>query len=55
MEALASGTIRSVEELELFLSEPTDAVVRMMSRVKGDIIFLGVGGKIGPSRPRDQV
>jgi nucleoside-diphosphate-sugar epimerase len=45
-------SIQSVEELELLLSEPSDAVVDLMRRLKGDIIFLGVGGKIGPSLAR---
>ena len=49
MHAIASRAIESLDQLEQLLSEPTDALVSMMRRVKGDIILLGVGGKIGPS------
>jgi nucleoside-diphosphate-sugar epimerase len=52
MQAIGSRAIQSVEELERLLSEPTDAVVQMMRRMEGDIILLGVGGKIGPSLAR---
>ncbi|MHA3772554.1 NAD-dependent epimerase/dehydratase family protein [Verrucomicrobiota bacterium sgz303538] len=44
--------IQTVEHLEHLLSNPTEAVVEMMSRLQGDIILLGVGGKIGPSLAR---
>ena len=47
-----SRSIPSIERLEQLLSEPTEAVVEMMRRLKGDIIFLGVAGKIGPSLAR---
>ena len=45
-------SIETVDQLERMLSEPTEQVVEMMRRLKGDIIFLGVGGKIGPSLAR---
>jgi len=45
-------SIQTVEQLELLLSEPSEAVVSMMQRLKGDIILLGAGGKIGPSLAR---
>ena len=45
-------TIENLDQLEQLLSEPTDAVVEMMRRLEGDIIFLGVAGKIGPSLAR---
>jgi nucleoside-diphosphate-sugar epimerase len=45
-------SIETIEQLEQMLSEPTEQVVEMMRRLKGDIIFLGVGGKIGPSLAR---
>ena len=44
--------IRDVEHLEDFLSEPTGAVVETMRRLDGDILVLGVGGKMGPSLAR---
>ena len=44
--------IDDVEQLDELLSRPTPAVVEMMGRIEGDIILLGVGGKIGPSLGR---
>ena len=41
--------INSTEELEEILSEPSDALVKFMGQINGDIIILGAGGKIGPS------
>lgn len=41
--------IRDVEELEEMLSRPSARVVETMGRLAGDLIVLGVGGKIGPS------
>jgi nucleoside-diphosphate-sugar epimerase len=52
MHSNGKKSIQTVEELELLLSEPTEAVVALMRRLKGDLIFLGVGGKIGPSLAR---
>jgi dTDP-4-dehydrorhamnose reductase len=45
-------SISNEEQLEELLSRPGDALVGMFSRLKGDIMFLGVGGKIGPSLAR---
>ncbi len=42
----------STAELEDLLSQPTPAVVEMMRRIAGDIILLGVAGKMGPSLAR---
>lgn len=47
-----TNSIETLEHLEQMLSEPTEQVVEMMSRLKGDIILLGVAGKIGPSLAR---
>ncbi len=41
--------IASKEALENLLSIPTDAAVKMFSTLEGDIMFLGIGGKIGPT------
>lgn len=41
--------IRSVEELERRLSEPSPALVADMRRLDGDLLVLGAGGKMGPS------
>lgn len=44
--------IKNEEELEELLSMPTPEVVEMVKKVKGDIIFLGVAGKMGVSMAR---
>jgi nucleoside-diphosphate-sugar epimerase len=41
--------VRDTEHLEDLLSEPTDGVVDTVRRLDGDVIVLGVGGKMGPS------
>ncbi|HYG76965.1 MAG TPA: NAD(P)-dependent oxidoreductase [Planctomycetota bacterium] len=45
-------SIASVEQLETLLSQPTDSVVDMFRRISGDVIVLGVGGKMGPTLAR---
>lgn len=47
-----TGQIGSLSELELRLSEPTPEVVETMGRLEGDILVLGIGGKMGPSLAR---
>src|SRR2546426_7118950 len=44
--------IQTIEQLEELLSEPTEPVVEIMRRLSGDILLLGVAGKIGPSLAR---
>src|SRR2546423_9718091 len=44
--------IEDVEQLEDLLSEPTDGVVETLARLDGDLILLGVGGKMGPTLAR---
>ena len=41
--------ISSVDELTGMLSRPTKALTEMMKRIDGDFMFLGVGGKMGPT------
>lgn len=41
--------ITSEEQLEEMLSRPGDELAKMFSRIDGDIIFLGINGKIGPT------
>jgi len=41
-----------VEALETFMSEPTPGLVADLARVDGDILILGVGGKMGPTLAR---
>jgi nucleoside-diphosphate-sugar epimerase len=40
-------TIRNEEELEEILSRPSPALIAMMKRLDGDIIILGIAGKMG--------
>ena len=44
--------ITSLDMLEDLLSTPTDEAVKMFSGLEGDIMLLGIGGKIGPSLAR---
>jgi nucleoside-diphosphate-sugar epimerase len=41
--------MKTVEELEARLTEPTEDLIRDLSRVDGDLLILGAGGKMGPS------
>ena len=47
-----SASIRNVERLEDILSQPSEALVKTLERIEGDILVLGVGGKMGPSLAR---
>src|SRR2546430_6143702 len=44
--------IADVEQLEDLLSEPTRLAVETMARLEGDLVLLGVGGKMGPTLAR---
>jgi nucleoside-diphosphate-sugar epimerase len=44
--------VESVEHLEDLLSEPTPGVVETLARLVGDLLILGVGGKMGPTLAR---
>src|SRR6202521_3698112 len=44
--------IQDVAELEELLSEPSDGAVRALGSLDGDIVVLGVGGKMGPTLAR---
>ena len=44
-------SIRDVEELDDLLSEPTEDVTRSLASLEGDVMILGVGGKMGPTWP----
>ena len=41
--------IQNVTELEELLSRPREADIAAMADMKGDLLILGVGGKMGPS------
>lgn len=43
---------RDEAQLDELLSEPTEAAIDSMRRLHGDVIVLGVGGKMGPSMAR---
>jgi len=47
-----STSIRDVSQLEDLLSEPTEGAIRAMGRLDGDIVVMGVGGKMGPTLAR---
>ncbi|MFD0958550.1 NAD-dependent epimerase/dehydratase family protein [Paenibacillus chungangensis] len=44
--------MRTVQELEEVLATPSEALIKELSEVDGDIMLLGVGGKMGPSMAR---
>jgi nucleoside-diphosphate-sugar epimerase len=44
--------IRDESQLEGLLSTPTEAAVSALGRLEGDVLVLGVGGKMGPSLAR---
>src|SRR5665648_16875 len=41
--------IETEQQLEELLSRPTTEVIDLFKKIEGDIIFLGIAGKIGPS------
>ena len=47
-----SNMINSVEELEDILSTPSPEDIEAFRNIKGDVLVVGVGGKIGPSLAR---
>lgn len=44
--------IRTEAELDDRLSEPTPGVIETLGRLPGDVVFLGVAGKMGPTLAR---
>ena len=44
--------IQSVDQLDELLSEPTPGVLETLTRIDGDLLILGVGGKMGPTLAR---
>ena len=45
-------TIQSEEQLDDLLSTPALGVIEMMDRLDGDLMILGIGGKMGPTLGR---
>src|SRR5258707_11997258 len=46
------ASIRDVEHLEDLLSEPSAGAVEALRHLPGDLMILGVGGKMGPTLAR---
>ena len=46
------ASFASVEALEDFMTEPTPELVEDLARAPGDILILGVAGKMGPTLAR---
>jgi nucleoside-diphosphate-sugar epimerase len=46
------NSIHDVNELEELLSEPTEGAIHALGALDGDIVVLGVGGKMGPTLAR---
>lgn len=46
------ATIAGLDQLEDLLSEPSEGAIETLARLEGDLIVLGVGGKMGPSLAR---
>ncbi len=46
------SALRDVQQLDELLSQPTEEVVSALARLDGDILILGVGGKMGPTLAR---
>src|ERR1051325_3085595 len=51
-EAPLPDRFRDVDHLEDVMTAPSGALIADMARIPGDIIVLGVGGKIGPTLAR---
>ncbi len=52
MDASLPSRFDSAEQLEDFMTSPGDALVRDLATVEGDILVLGVAGKMGPTLAR---
>jgi nucleoside-diphosphate-sugar epimerase len=44
--------MKTIEDLEATLAQPSDELINDMAQLDGDIMLLGVGGKMGPSLAR---
>src|SRR4051794_26379430 len=44
--------IANVDQLDDLLSQPTPGVIEALRQIDGDILILGVGGKMGPTLAR---
>jgi nucleoside-diphosphate-sugar epimerase len=48
----AADAVESIDQLDDLLSEPTEAAIETLARLDGDLIVLGVAGKMGPTLAR---
>ncbi|RKP51397.1 NAD(P)-dependent oxidoreductase [Cohnella endophytica] len=44
--------MNTIKQLEQQLAQPSDALIQEIARLDGDIMLLGIGGKMGPSLAR---
>jgi nucleoside-diphosphate-sugar epimerase len=49
---MAPATIADTDQLDDLLSEPTPLAIETLARLDGDLLMLGVGGKMGPTLAR---
>ena len=52
LSRFSGPVIKSESELEDILTRPTSPVVKALSELDGDLLILGVGGKMGPTLAR---
>src|SRR5438477_4312426 len=50
--AMAPAVLADTDQLDDLLSEPTPLAVETLRRLDGDLLLLGVGGKMGPTLAR---
>jgi len=46
------ASLESIEQLDDLLSEPSEGAIEALSHLEGDLLLLGVGGKMGPTLAR---
>src|SRR5215216_7491224 len=51
-DAVLPDRFRDVDHLEDVMTAPSEVLASDMARIPGDLIILGVGGKIGPTLAR---
>ncbi|MNI01058.1 hypothetical protein D3C73_538830 [compost metagenome] len=44
--------MKTIQELEAKLAQPSEALIKEIAELEGDIMLLGIGGKMGPSLAR---
>src|SRR5260370_2135873 len=52
MDMTLPNRFETVEAVEDFMTTPSDALIADLGKTPGDIIVLGVGGKMGPTLAR---